>query len=220
MKNLSLLSVFIIFFTFACEVEEPQNTDPETPNLTAPADLLTDVSSEGTTLRWNCTDLDGDALTYSIYFGEMTPPEIVKSETSSSTYSTGLLDAETSYYWQIEANDGNEGISTSAIFTFTTGKENDPDAVPENPYPGDEATNVSIPITFTWECINNSVTGYEVYMSADMDNIYESMVDAPADPTFTSSTLEGNTTYYWFVVGRTKNEQVSFVSNTWSFTTN
>jgi hypothetical protein len=163
--------------------------------------------------------MDGDALTYSIYLGESTPPELWESEISSTSLFIETLEPETNYYWQIKANDGNEGISSSTIFSFTTGKENDPDAVPENPYPADNSTSVSTPVTFTWECNNNAVTGYEVYMSDDPENIPNFMVSAPALPTFTSSGLLANTTYYWFVVGRTKKEQVAYVSNTWSFTT-
>ncbi|MBI9068662.1 MAG: fibronectin type III domain-containing protein [Salinivirgaceae bacterium] len=219
MKNILTISILALMFLASCEIEEEKNTMPEKPTLNAPANATSNIATEGTTLNWNCTDVDGDQLKYKVFFGKNNPPTTLETETSTTSYSTGKLEAETSYYWQIEANDGNKGTSSSDIYSFTSGPESNPDAVPENPYPTDSLSNVSIPVTFSWECNNSAVTGYEVYMSDDPNNLMNGMVSAPTQPTFTISNLQPNTTYYWFVVGRTNNQQVNFRGNSWIFTT-
>jgi len=59
-------------------------------------------------------------VTYDVYFGSSSPPPLIISRHSQTTYDPGKLDYGTQYYWQIVAWD-NYGASISGpIWSFTT----------------------------------------------------------------------------------------------------
>ena len=68
------------------------------------------------TLVWNAAD---GATSYDVYFGTLSTPSMVTNTTSTS-YSPGLLTSGATYYWQIVARNGI-GTASSAIWSFTTG---------------------------------------------------------------------------------------------------
>jgi hypothetical protein len=92
---------------------------PATPVLTTPANNATLVNSTTAALVWTCTDPEGFALTYDVYFGTTATPPVLTSGVSASTY-TPTMAYNTVYYWKIVAHDPYGGVSTSAVFTFKT----------------------------------------------------------------------------------------------------
>ena len=120
-----------------------------------------------TTLSWNCSDPNGDPLTYDVYFGTSTNPAVVSSGQSGATYNPGQLENNTTYYWKIVANDGNGGTSTSPIWSFTTvgSTGNNPPNQPANPNPMNGAVNQNINTTLSWSCSdpNGDPLTYDVY---------------------------------------------------------
>jgi len=97
------------------------NYPPYEPSLPVPFDGATNVSID-IYLSWDCGDPDGDPVTYDVYFGTIFPPPKVASNVTD--YNPGILDYNTTYYWQIVAWD-NWGASTAGpIWSFTTQKYN------------------------------------------------------------------------------------------------
>jgi hypothetical protein len=89
----------------------PGNPDP--PNNST--NQLVDVN-----LSWNCSDPDGDPLTYDVYFGTTTVPPLKATNLSSTSYNPGTLTTNTTYYWKVVAKD-NQGASTAGpVWNFMT----------------------------------------------------------------------------------------------------
>jgi len=106
----------------------PQNDAPYTPSNPVPDDGQTDVNVNAN-LSWTGGDLDGDPVTYDVYFGMTSPPPKVVSNQSIITYSQGTMNYSTKYYWRIVAWD-NQGASASGpIWNFTTEGEYDWDSI-------------------------------------------------------------------------------------------
>lgn len=73
------------------------------------------------TLTWETSDVEGSALTYTLYFdtidGKQTPLDANKNLTTKSK--AVAVNANTVYYWRVIASDGNN-TSTSVVYTFKT----------------------------------------------------------------------------------------------------
>jgi formylglycine-generating enzyme required for sulfatase activity len=102
------------------------NNPPGIPTLISPANGATDQSTI-ITLRWLCTDLDGDSLVYDVYFGKTTPPtSIVSTAQKAACITRGGLENSRTYYWKIVAKDNREGTLTiGKIWSFTPRKNQD-----------------------------------------------------------------------------------------------
>jgi len=101
------------------------NQPPHEPSNPNPPDGATNVGINPT-LRWVCSDPEGDFITFDVYFGILSPPPKVASNITYN-YKPGVLNFSTTYYWKIIAWD-NYGASTSGpIWSFTTRGNNPPD---------------------------------------------------------------------------------------------
>ncbi len=77
------------------------------------------VNAGNITLKWNSADLDGDALTFTLYLDTISPPTTILGETDSNSFNA-TLDSNTIYYWQVVAADGAGNNTRSEIFEFRT----------------------------------------------------------------------------------------------------
>ena len=77
------------------------------------------INSGTISLAWEGADLDGDALSYTIYLGTSSPPSSVLGETDANSFET-TINADTVYYWQVVTVDSAGNSSTSEIFEFKT----------------------------------------------------------------------------------------------------
>lgn len=76
------------------------------------------TGQEEVTLIWESNDLDNDILEYDIYFGDVNPPPLFRSEFTASELESVPVSSG-SYFWQIITRDGAGNESVSEVFTFT-----------------------------------------------------------------------------------------------------
>ncbi len=113
--------------TFAIEQAPALNTPP-----TAPTGLVPEKGATGVSVlplfRWNAsTDAEEDEISYTVSFSkdQITWTHIPAGMNLSviANSSSGLLEANTKYYFKVTADDGyNEGTTESEVVTFTTGE--------------------------------------------------------------------------------------------------
>ncbi len=95
------------------------NNSPSEPTPVYPSDGQNLVPIN-LTLRWSCSDPDGDTLRYDLYLGESSPPALLVTDLTNSEYTVSGLPHDTVYYWKVVADDGKKGIKESPIWTFRT----------------------------------------------------------------------------------------------------
>ncbi|RLL88108.1 hypothetical protein Y696_12640 [Mesotoga sp. H07pep.5.4] len=96
-----------------------QNNPPAVPGSPSPASGSVDqeLSIE---LSWTCSDSDGDALVFDIYFGSSSSPEKVASDIVANNWQSGDLSEGVTYYWKIVAKDSKGATSESSVWSFST----------------------------------------------------------------------------------------------------
>ena len=102
------------------------NHPPATPHTPFPVNDATDVALTAT-LSWQCSDVDGDELTYDIYFGTSSNPPLINSGQYFTSYDPGTLNAENTYYWKKVAKDENNNLNNGDIWSFTSHNDVDND---------------------------------------------------------------------------------------------
>ena len=90
---------------------QPSNPNPANGAINQPTTL---------TLTWNCSDPNGDPLTYDVYFGTSSNPPLVSGNQTGTSYNPGQLNNSTTYYWKIVAKDNQGGTTTGPVWSFTT----------------------------------------------------------------------------------------------------
>ena len=113
----------VSFLAFGSE-EEP-NRPPHMPSNPNPAHGSTSVNIN-LDLSWNCSDPDGDPVTYDVYLGTNSTPNKVASNLSVTSYDPGTLDLEKTYYWKIIAWDNHSAFTEGPVWWFSTGKNQPP----------------------------------------------------------------------------------------------
>jgi hypothetical protein len=88
---------------------------PAAPALAAPANGATGVLTTPV-LTWSAAN---GATSYDVHFGTLSSPPLV-TNTTATTYSPGTLSPNTTYYWQIVAQN-SAGPTSSATWSFMTG---------------------------------------------------------------------------------------------------
>ena len=109
---------------FTQTVNVIENSDPNVPTITAPADESTEVGLSPT-LEWSASDPNDDGLTYSVRFekGNSSPDDQIGAGRNSNALSPGQLEYNTTYYWQVIATDEHGATSASPVWKFTTASE-------------------------------------------------------------------------------------------------
>jgi hypothetical protein len=95
------------------------NQPPYTPSSPIPDNQQTNVGINAN-LGWTGDDPDNDPVTYDVYFGTTSPPDIKISNHTSTSYNPGTVNYNTKYYWKIIAWDNHLESSTGPIWSFTT----------------------------------------------------------------------------------------------------
>ncbi|MEN8825458.1 MAG: FISUMP domain-containing protein, partial [Wenyingzhuangia sp.] len=196
------------------------NQAPTAPVLSSPTHNAT-VNTLTPQLSWTASsDLDGDSLTYSLYFGTASNPGLAASNLSATTYTTGTLAANTTYYWKVGALDSQGNYTESSVWTFETGNaevDNQPPSVPVliNPTNGEFPAG---PSPLIWEPSTDpelDIITYSVYFgSSNPPPLIESNITSTS---FSPTSFTPGLTYYWKVKA-TDSEGNFSESSVWHFT--
>ncbi len=202
------------YIPYEDDVNVIYNQPPNIPSNPNPPDGATDVSIN-TILSWNCSDPDGDPLTYDVYFGTSSPPPLVYSNLTTNSYNPGTLNFDTTYFWEIIAWDDSNAYTTSPIWSFTT-RTNSPPFTPANPIPANGSTNVNIDVDLSWVCgdPDGDIVTFDIYFGTT----YPPPQVASNVTEYNPGILEFNTTYYWKIVAWDMHG-ASTEGPIWSFTT-
>ncbi len=93
---------------------------PNVPSNPSPYNGQTSVPIN-TTLSWSGGGSNNDTITYAVYFGTTSNPQLVASGLNSTSYNPGTLSYSTTYYWYVVSTDSNTGSSsTGPLWSFTT----------------------------------------------------------------------------------------------------
>ena len=185
---------------------------PFNPN---PVDGQTNVSTN-TQLSWKSYDPDGDAITYSVYFGTSTTPPFV-GKTPYKYYNPQNLKTSTVYYWKIVAQDTHNGVATGDVWHFkTTAKLNHPPLKPSNPNPPNGKTGIQPQnVVLSWD--DSDPDGdpliYEVYWGKSL-----TLVGTTASKSYNIGDIDYATKYQWQIVAKDPYGGVS-TGDMWTFTT-
>jgi hypothetical protein len=192
------------------------NNPPNTPSNPDPSDGEINVDLDAN-LSWYCSDPDGDELTYDVFFGTSSPPPLVSSGQSETTYEPGTMDHGTTYYWRIKAWDAYGASTLGPIWDFTT-ESNDPPNTPSNPDPEDGETGVGLNDDLSWtggDPNGDSVT-YDVYFGTSSPPPKVSSNQSETD--YNPGTMNHGTKYYWKIVAWDEHG-ASSQGPIWDFTT-
>ena len=162
------------------------NHPPDSPSNPSPYDGETDVKINSM-LTWQCSDLDGDSLTYDIYLGTSPNPPQVASGTASTSYNPGLLDYETTYYWKVVASDG-KATTSGQTWHFTT-KANSPPAKPALSGPSSGYTGYVL----TFYALSTDQDGNRIKYGFDWNN--DGLADEWTD--YYAAGTEGSISHSW-----------------------
>jgi hypothetical protein len=101
----------------------PTNSPPNAPYNESPGDGAAGVSCMAD-LDWSCTDPDGDTLYYTVWLskGDNTffDSERIKINATGSNVDPGTMDYGAHYYWKVQADDHNGGVTTVDHWDFYT----------------------------------------------------------------------------------------------------
>ena len=194
------------------------NLPPEIPTDPDPSDgeIDVDINSD---LSWNCSDGDGENLTFDVYFGDSNPPSLVSSGQTENYYTLDTLDYETQYFWKIIAKDDYGTSAKSPVWDFTTVPEpNDPPEAPSNPDPYDGETDVELNADLYWTCSDpdgDSLT-YDVYFGKS--NPPPLVSSGQTEMFYSPGVMNYNSQYFWRIVAEDEHG-ASTSGPIWSFST-
>ena len=194
------------------------NRFPTSVTLLSPDD--NGLSSDPVELKWSSIDeLDGDVVSYQVYFGTSLGGLSAKGSVQTDTtyrLTTADLDGSNEFYWRVEATDGEGGSAASVTRRFTLG--NRPPGVFALRSPSDRASNVSLTYRIEWYRSidpDRHDVRYDLYVGESLPGTasYSSLED-----TFRVVKLESDKTYRWKVVADDNNSGTR-ESSEWSFST-
>lgn len=109
---------------FVINLESILSNPPNIPSDPNPDDDETHVKLKAD-LSWKSDDIDGDPVTYDVYFGKSYPPPLKMYNQSDNQYAPELH-YDTTYYWRIVAWDNHGESNASEVWSFSTVKNNPP----------------------------------------------------------------------------------------------
>jgi hypothetical protein len=123
MCRLFLSTLLIALAIISCNSLKPsgsvKNDPPDAPSSPFPADGA--VNQEiSLNMTWSWNDVDGDSLTFNVYFDTISNPALIESNRRAPWYAPESLQYNHTYYWKIVADDGQGHQTSGPIWRFTT----------------------------------------------------------------------------------------------------
>ena len=195
-----------------------------TTNNQAPV-LQSTVPSNGSTnfgltntLYWEFSDNESDPLTYDLYLSKINPPTLIAQNISGlPAYNHETFEANTTYYWRVEAFDGQSSTLTD-VLSFTT--ESEQSSTFFNLSPADGAVNVALDGNISWDFLSPSgetSNNYSIFLGTNQYPQPEDHLGWISENKIQYSSLNPNTKYYWKVY--TSVAGTNYSSDIYSFTT-
>lgn len=134
-KNLIVGLSIIVWTVSSCGEKESANIPPSKPTPMDGATYTCEVIRP--TLRWNCSDINGDDLTYTLKFGK-SATNLNKQLLSNASLQkleytfSEELEKSTKYFWQVIASDGKDKMAGD-VWEFSTLNEPKISVVPSTP---------------------------------------------------------------------------------------
>ena len=216
-----MVSTFTIPFGPQTSAQPLDNNPPNIPTNPDPENNSMNVSIS-IVLKWFCDDPDGDNVTYNVYFGLTSPPDLVSENQTNASYEPEILEYATPYFWMITAWDNQSASTQGPEWTFTTKLgENQPPYVPNTPSPSNNSINISVATILNWnggDPDEGDNVSYDVYLgtTSDPSKVAENLSDNSYNP---PGLLVYGTLYYWRIVAR-DNHGAETTGPLWHFTTN
>ncbi len=178
------------------------NEAPYTPSNPDPADGETNVHVNPT-LSWDGGDPHWfDTVYYDVYLeaGDSSPDVLVSEDQKATSYDPSTLEFDTTYYWQIVAEDNDGATSSGPVWSFTT-RGNEAPNTPSDPDPEDGATDITVDKILEWtggDPDDDDVT-YDIYLgdSSPPPKVKSNHSDTNYDP---PDALDFDTEYFWKIV--------------------
>jgi len=195
----------------------PVNFPPNVPTPLAPVNGALNRPLN-TTLEWTASDNDPGPLVSDVYFGTSDPPPLVVTGQSGTTYAPAGLAFETQYYWRIVVRDFQGAETSGPTWTFTTRPSNFPPNVPSGPIPANNAVNVSVTPTLSWQSgdLDGHAVTYDVFFGTPLD--IQLVASNITTTSYNLGVLSFGTTYRWVIIAR---DELGAETNgpPWTFTT-
>ena len=123
------------------------NDDPEVKSI-SPGDGAV-YNDTNITLSWEAEDIDtpDENITFGVYFGETKAPSLYMSDVSESHIDLDGLSDKTTYYWYVEADDGDGGKAASPTWSFSIDTESE--VIPGDTDTNTDGLNVTIEVDAT-----------------------------------------------------------------------
>lgn len=184
---------------------------PPAPINAGPSNAAINIDWLGATINWSqVAGATGYVLLYDDNASFSSPTTI---NTADNFYATGMLNPNTTYYWQVQAVNASGSSSFSAVWSFTTG----PVPAPMLLSPSNLATGVPInSVTLSWSAVTAATSYYLEY--ATNVSFTGAIAVTVTGTSQALPTLANNQIYYWRVYAN-YNSFSSVYSNVYSFTT-
>ncbi|MFH0882281.1 MAG: leucine-rich repeat domain-containing protein [bacterium] len=189
--------------------DQPFSPNPYSGQMLDPGEI---------TLYWQCSDPDGDPLTYDVAFGNSPSPQQIANKISSRSYDVGNVLPGT-WYWRVVAHDSKGEEAMGPVWSFQVIQPNQPPEQPSNPYPADNAQNASIYTQLSWTCDDpeGDELQFEVHFGESTEPAEVGTLHN--ERTYNPGLLEPLTRYYWKIIAYQGGSEERIESPLWSFTT-
>ncbi len=176
---------------------------PDAPNLTSPE--IDVFVRDALTFEWDAVIAgEGETISYKVLLGKTNPPTdvigTVDDGSTSFVADASALDIGEVYYWQINATDLIND-SSSEVRSFKKLRSGAPDE-PLIVAPVDKI-GVMSGVVLDWTDVTDpegDTVSYDVYL--DKQNTPATLVATVTTSEFTTSVLDLNSAYYWYVVAK------------------
>ncbi len=172
---------------------------PDMPSNPTPSQGAYNISVDKVLLSWECSDPDGDELTFSVRFGE-NPSELQTiGSVKETSYEVENLKPGTTYYWQIVVDDGHGNTKYGYIWFFRTSHAPEE---PSDPDPENGSENVSVvKVKLSWKCSDpdGDTLTYDLLFGENPDDL-EELATSLENTSYEIRNLDSETTYYWRIV--------------------